>query len=116
MVHRAVATCVGVVLVTALSASSTSPTSAATPTPTPTATQTATVTVTPAPATATPISDLGLNIDTVLGLITPPAYVRWRLVGPGVSYRLTGQITMVRANAAEPFCAEPLVHERERSK
>jgi hypothetical protein len=66
----------------------------------------ATSTVTAQDATPTPtfLTDLGLEKDSVLGLIGPNPAIRWRAVGGAAQFQLTATLTAARVNEADPIC------------
>lgn len=115
---RAVASLVCSVLVLATAVYRAEDARGATPTavsstPSPIPTRHANSTVTPAPA-ATPVfaTELGLNIDEVIGLARPGATIRWREAGAGVTYGLSGDLFVVRANADDPLCTAAAIQDR----
>lgn len=89
------------------------PAVAATPTPSGTPAATTTVAPTSSAASPTPVQDLGLEVTRASGLLSDDASVVWRNAGPGIGYRLSGQMFVVRVNRADPFCSKATADDRQ---
>lgn len=58
-------------------------------------------------ATPTQITDLGLDGESVLGLIGPTATISWQMTGGVDRFQLTATLLAIRVNRSDPFCTPP---------
>jgi hypothetical protein len=58
------------------------------------------------------VTNFGLDISAVSGLISSLPVVKWQDATPGAGYHLSGQLFIVRVNASDPFCTPASFDER----